>query len=84
MTSIADVAVGKQHQRLDEIFIFFTRTILEISKVVYKKTQSVTFTFITSQGIKKQGKGLQDFSSDIALSAAILIFLNTVCVATLA
>ena len=33
------------------------------------------------QGIKKQGKGLQDFSSDIALSTAILIFSNTVCVA---
>ena len=35
----------------------------------------------SSRGIKKQGKGLQNFSSDIALSAAILIFSNTVCVA---
>ena len=32
---------------------------------------------LSHQGIKKQGKGLQDFSSDIALSAAILIFSNT-------
>ena len=35
-----------------------------------------------SQGI--QGKGLQHFYSDIALSAAIFIFSNTVCVTTLA
>ena len=36
MLEIADVANSKRHQRLDEIFIIFTRTIQEISKVVYK------------------------------------------------
>ena len=43
---IADVAVTKCHQWLDELLIFFTRTIQKISKVVYKKTQSETHTFI--------------------------------------
>ena len=33
---------------------------------------------MADQGIKKQGKGLQDFYSDIALSAAILYF-RTLC-----
>ena len=40
----ADVANSKRHQRLNEILIF-TRTILEISKVVYKKTLSGTREF---------------------------------------
>ena len=35
------------------------------------------------QGIKKQGKGLQDFYADTALSVAILYFRTLVCVTTL-
>ena len=38
----------------------------------------------SSSGNKEAREGLQDFSSDITPSAAILIFSNTVCVATLA
>ena len=38
ISSIADVANSKRHQRLDEILIIFTRTIQEIIKVVCKKT----------------------------------------------
>ena len=45
---IANVANSKRHQRLDEILIIFTRTIQEISKVVWKKTMSETRAFITS------------------------------------
>ena len=35
---ITDVAVRKRYQRLDEILIFFTSTIREITKVVYKES----------------------------------------------
>ena len=45
--TIADVANSKCHQRLDEIFIIFTRSIQEISKVVCKNTMSETRAFIT-------------------------------------
>ena len=42
--TIAEAAYPKRHQRLNEILIF-TRTILEISKVVGKKTLSGTCAF---------------------------------------
>ena len=35
--SIVDIANLKRHQRQDEILIIFTRTIQEISKVIYNK-----------------------------------------------
>ena len=41
ITNIGVVAHWKRHQRLDEIFIFFTRTTSEISaKLLFKKTLS--------------------------------------------
>ena len=42
---IADVAVRKCHQRLDEILIVFTHTIQENSKVVFL---TVTHAFMTT------------------------------------
>ena len=42
---IADVAIRKHQQQLNEILIFFTSTILEISKIVL---WSVMHTFVTS------------------------------------
>ena len=45
--AIADFANSKRHQRLDKILIIFTRTIQEVSKVVYKKTMSETRAFIS-------------------------------------
>ena len=45
MHLIADVALRKGRQQLVEILIFFTCTLLEISKVVFP---SIRHTFITS------------------------------------
>ena len=56
---------------------FCTRKVVGAHNVLIR---SVTDCY---QGIKKQGKGLQDFYADIALSVAILYFRTLVCVTTL-
>ena len=50
----ADVASSKRHQRLNEILIF-TRTKVEISKVVYKKSRIRNVCiFLTSESCMKR------------------------------
>ena len=68
---MADVANSKRHQRLDEILIIFTRSIQEISKVVYKKTMSETCAFITSLCCMKRVQGRsQTFQNEGAARGA--------------